>query len=167
MNVCRSVLLGLSTGDLERRTPCAELTVHGVGDHLQRSMLLLSAIAGSELTVDPDQPLAESITALAEGTVMAWRRRGIDGDVAVGRTITPARLAAEIVTLELVVHAWDIARAIGSDLAASPTLCEHVLAQARQLITEDKRGRSFAPAVATTADASPLHRLVAFTGRIP
>jgi uncharacterized protein (TIGR03086 family) len=167
VEACRNALAGVSVSDLDRRTPCAEFTVRELADHLRRSMLLLSAIAGSELSDDPELPLADSITALAQGAVLAWRQRGTDGEVAVGRTITPARLAAEIVTLELVVHAWDVARAVGSDVEASDELCAHLLAQARELITDDKRGRSFAPAVDTAADASPLHRLVAFTGRTP
>ena len=55
----------------------------------------------------------------------------------------------------------------GREPAASAGLCEHVLTQARQLITEDKRGRAFAPAVAVGADESALNRLICFTGRTP
>ena len=42
-----------------------------------------------------------------------------------------------------------------------------MLDQARQLITEDKRGRSFAAEVPVGSRATALQRLIAFTGRVP
>jgi hypothetical protein len=43
----------------------------------------------------------------------------------------------------------------------------YVLDRARELITEDKRGRSFAAEVPAGPDATVLQRLIAFTGRVP
>jgi hypothetical protein len=42
-----------------------------------------------------------------------------------------------------------------------------VLDRARDLITADKRGRSFAAEVPARPEATALQRLVAFTGRTP
>jgi hypothetical protein len=46
-------------------------------------------------------------------------------------------------------------------------VAEHVLGCARELITADKRGRSFAAEVPAGPTATALQQLVAFTGREP
>ena len=162
---CLDVLAQVTPEDLDLATPCAEFTVRELGDHLTRSLVLLSGIAGRELTPDPDVAFTESTGPLGSAAIAAWRERGVAGEVAVGRTITPAPLAADIIALELVVHGWDVARAVGTEFAAPDDLCEHLLTQSARLITDDKRGRAFALAVDVASDAPALQRLIAFTGR--
>ncbi len=65
------------------------------------------------------------------------------------------------------MHGWDIARATGRDIDVPPEVGGYVLDRARELITEDKRGRSFAAEVPAGPDATVLQRLIAFTGRVP
>jgi uncharacterized protein (TIGR03086 family) len=85
----------------------------------------------------------------------------------------PAAQVYTIVLLELVVHGWDVARAMGTSadshvrFAVPTQVVDHLLGQAPVLITADKRGRAFAQAVEVGADAAPLERLIAFTGRTP
>ena len=79
----------------------------------------------------------------------------------------PASLAVEIIPLELLVHGWDIAHATGYDIDVTPEVADYVLDRARELVTEDKRGRSFAAEVPARAEATVLQRLIAFTGRVP
>lgn len=88
---CLDVLAQLTPDTLGLATPCAEFTVGELGDHLTRSLVLLSGIAARELTADPDLKFTETTAPLGSAAVAAWRERGIAGSVAVGRTITPAR----------------------------------------------------------------------------
>ena len=44
---------------------------------------------------------------------------------------------------------------------------EHLLAQAKVLITPDRRGKGFAEPVEIGSHARPFNQLVAFTGREP
>jgi uncharacterized protein (TIGR03086 family) len=163
---CRAVLQRLTEDDLSCPTPCAGYTVGDVGEHLVRSMVLLASVAGEQV----DDPVAEAldirVAATAEAALAAWRLRGLDGQVAVGRSVLPASLAAEIIPLELLVHGWDVARATGQQIAVPADIAGYVLDRARELITEDKRGRSFAAEVAAGPDAAVLDRLIAFTGRV-
>jgi len=129
--------------------------------------VLLGGIAGREFAAPPGAALAEAVDLLGRAAIQAWRERGVAGGVAVGRTITPAPLAADIVALELVVHGWDVAQAVGTGYAVGDDLCAHLIVQAAQLITDDKRGRGFATAAEVAVGATPLQRLVAFTGRTP
>src|SRR5580700_4267540 len=155
---CQAVLRRLTEDDLARPTPCAEYTVGEVGQHVVRSMALLASVAGS---------LEEQVTVSAEAALATWRRRGLGGSVAVGRSTLPASLAVEIIPLELLVHGWDIARATGSGSDVPPEVAGYVLGRARELVTPDKRGRSFAAEVPAGPQATVLERLIAFTGREP
>jgi uncharacterized protein (TIGR03086 family) len=170
---CRAVLQRLTEEDLSRPTPCTEYTVAGVGQHLVRSMVLLASVAGEQIgtpvagPLDTTDSLDTTVGATAEAALAAWRRRGVDGSVAVGRSVLPASLAVEIIPLELLVHGWDIAHATGHHIDVTPEVAGYVLDGARELITADKRGRSFAAELPAGAAATPLQRLIAFTGRAP
>jgi uncharacterized protein (TIGR03086 family) len=164
---CRAVLQRLTQEDLLRPTPCAEYTVGDVGQHLVRSMVLLASVAGEQIGTPGAGSLDTTVAATAETALAAWRHRGLAGSAAVGRSVLPASLAVEIIPLELLVHGWDIARATGHDIDVTPEVAGYVLDRARELITSDKRGRSFAAEVPAGAGATTLHRLIAFTGRAP
>jgi uncharacterized protein (TIGR03086 family) len=164
---CRAVLQRLTEEDLSRSTPCTEYTVGDAGQHLVRSMVLLASVAGEQIDSSGAGTLDIKVAATAEAALAAWRHRGLDGSVAVGRSVLPASLAVEIIPLELLVHGWDIAHATGYDIDVTPEVAGYVLDRARELVTEDKRGRSFAAEVPAGAEATVLQRLIAFTGRAP
>jgi uncharacterized protein (TIGR03086 family) len=164
---CQAVLQRLTEDDFARATPCTEYTVGDVGQHVVRSMVLLASVAGEQIDTPVAGPLEENVAATAEAALAAWRRHGLDGPVAVGRSVMPAGLAAQIIPLELLVHGWDIAQATGQSIDASPEVASYLLARARELITQDKRGRSFAAEVPVRPEATALRRLIAFTGRPP
>jgi uncharacterized protein (TIGR03086 family) len=167
LQACRAVLRRLSPEDLLRPTPCTEYTVGEVGQHLVRSMVLLGSAAGEQIGAPVAGPLEDDVAATAEAALAAWRRRGLDGSVAVGRSVWPAGLAVEVIPLELLVHGWDIARATGGEIDVPAEIAGYVLGRARELITDDKRGRSFAAEVSAGPDATAWQRLIAFTGREP
>jgi uncharacterized protein (TIGR03086 family) len=167
LTACRSVLGRLTVDDLARPSPCAKYTVGEVGEHVVRSMVLLASVAGGSVAGSAEGGLDERVTVTAEAALAAWRRRGLDGSVAVGRSTLPASLAVEIIPLELLVHGWDIARATGSGIDVPPAAAEYVLGRARSLVTPDKRGRSFAAEVPAGPSATILERLIAFTCREP
>ena len=164
---CRAVLWPLTEDDLSRPSPCTEYTVGEVGQHVVRSMVLLASVAGDPAAGAAAGSLEEQVAVTTEAALAAWRRRGLDGTVAVGRSTLPATLAVEIIPMELLVHGWDVARATGQQIDVPPEVADHLLGRARELVTEDKRGRSFAAEVPAGPQASALQRLIAFTGRVP
>jgi uncharacterized protein (TIGR03086 family) len=164
---CRAVLWPLTEDDLSRPSPCTEYTVGEVGQHVVRSMVLLASVAGDPAAGAAAGSLEEQVAVTTEAALAAWRRRGLDGTVAVGRSTLPATLAVEIIPMELLVHGWDVARATGQQIDVPPEVADHILGRARELVTEDKRGRSFAAEVPAGPQASALQRLIAFTGRVP
>ena len=177
---CRAVLGRLTEDDLSRPSPCTEYTVGEVGQHVVRSMVLLASVAAGPVdpaagpvgsaagpAAGPVGSLEEQVAVTTEAALAAWRRRGLGGTVAVGRSTLPADLAFEIIPMELLVHGWDVARATGQQIDVPPEVADHLLDRARELVTDDKRGRSFAAEVPAGPQASALQRLIAFTGRVP
>jgi uncharacterized protein (TIGR03086 family) len=174
LTACRAVLRRLTEDDLSRPSPCTEYTVGEVGQHVVRSMVLLASVASDPaagLAAGPVGPAAgsleEQVAVTTEAALTAWRRRGVGGTVAVGRSTLPASLAVEIIPMELLVHGWDMARATGQQIDVPPEVADHLLDRARELVTDDKRGRSFAAEVPAGPQASALQRMIAFTGRVP
>ena len=166
--VCQLVLRGLTTADAARPSPCAKFTVHEVVVHLLGSLHHLGAMVGARATsTGPGNP--ETLIADAsDAAIESWRKRGTGGMVPFGGGEMPAQLAANILSVELLVHAWDIATATGQPVVVSDAVSDYVLTLARELIAAAARdGDRFAAEVAVGPDAGNLERLVAFTGRTP
>jgi uncharacterized protein (TIGR03086 family) len=78
----------------------------------------------------------------------------------------PGLVALQARTTDVLVHGWDLARAIG----ASPRALPQDVATAMALFVRARRsalpGGRFAPARPTPLDASPVDRLAAMLGRV-
>jgi uncharacterized protein (TIGR03086 family) len=169
LNVCRVVLRGLRPQDGTARTPCAKFTVDQLIEHLLGSLVSLGAAAGVQVAVPTEETAELTVTSAARQAIDGWRARGLEGTVSVGPFDLPAAAAAGILPLELLVHAWDLAKATSQPMAASEeVLSGYLLDVAKGLIRPELRDDDrFAAEVPIGSDASNLERLVAFTGRTP
>ncbi|SDG69937.1 TIGR03086 family metal-binding protein [Klenkia brasiliensis] len=77
----------------------------------------------------------------------------------------PAADHLAALTTELTVHAWDLARATGGDTRLDGELVAAGLADAQRRAGPDGLPGAYAPPVDAAADADPLVRLLAVTGR--
>lgn len=165
---CQLVLRGVRDADGTAATPCAKFTVDDLADHLLGSISSLGAMAGVEVATPPKGALEARVATAAQQTLEAWRRRGMEGEVAFGDGKIPAAMAASILSVEFLVHAWDFAEATSQDFAVSEALSDYVLGLAQELIAPQMRdGDRFGVEVEVGPDAGRLERLVAFTGRTP
>ena len=164
--VCQNVLRGIREGDVDRPTPCSDFTIGQLADHLIGSMASLGGMAGAEVISADAGTLESRVAFAAQQALEAWHRRGLEGTVKRGERDMPADLAASILSVELLVHAWDFAVATGQQVAVSDEVSNYVLDLAQRVISPQARqGGSFADAVEVGPDADILKRLVAFTGR--
>ncbi len=164
---CQLVLRPMTAADSGRPTACSEFTVAQLADHLLGSVTFLGGAAGAHFPDDTAPATIESRVAdAAQAALEAWDARGVDGMVNVAGNEIPATVAAGILSIEFLVHAWDFAQATGQQLEVSAAVSQHVLDAAQQIITpEGRRGGDFADPIQTGPDASVLDRLIAFTGR--
>lgn len=170
LRVMQQVLHPIAADDMSRPTPCAQFDVARLTDHLLKSLEALGGMAGADVPdhADSGDSVERRVIAVARPALDAWRQRGLDGTVSFGGGEMPARNACAILALELLVHAWDYARAVGRDVRAPVPLAEYVLGLAHRVIRPEVRGQAgFDDPVEVPADADALTKLVAFTGRNP
>jgi uncharacterized protein (TIGR03086 family) len=163
--------------DWRRPTPCAEWDVralvnHVVGANVRYQLLLHGAPAERvEATRSVDHLGSDalaSFVATADGVVACFSEDG-----ALDRTAHHAageRTGRELLAmrvLDAAVHAWDLARAIGSDETLDEEVVAFLLAYTADLDLGPGQ-RAFAPADAEVPpDASPRDRLLSRLGRHP
>ena len=164
--VCQHVLRGLSGDDLGHVIPASKLTVGQLAQHLVDSLVGLGVAAGGQMVGGSSGTVESQVASVGQQAVEAWTRRGLDGSVRLAAGAMPAEVAASLLSVELLVHAWDVAAATGRRLTVSDDLNRYVLELAQHVITPFvQAGGSFASAAATGPDADILERLIEFSAR--
>lgn len=152
-------------------TPCAEWTVQRLVSHLIGMNRVFAALLADEpesrsepgaVVDDPVRGYRESAVALLaafdEPDVLSRTYRGPLG-VATGAERLQIRL------YDLLVHGWDLSRAIGEPARVPDDLAERSLAFVRTQLTEHARPGRFAPAQSVPDRAPAIERLAGFLGR--
>jgi uncharacterized protein (TIGR03086 family) len=164
--VCQNILRGIPEGDLDKPTPCSKFTIGQLADHLIGSLVALGGMAGAGVIPAEIGTVESRVAFAAQQALEAWQRRGIEGTVKRGKGDMPAALAASILSVELLVHAWDFAVATGQQVTVSDEVSQYVLGLAQQVISPQLRQNgSFADAIEVVPDVDALDRLIAFSGR--
>jgi uncharacterized protein (TIGR03086 family) len=172
-----ALLTALTPDDLPRPTPCAGYDVRALGGHV------LGVLRGAAAVACGRPVPARPVFVLGAVSVLAPRVR-VDRDRLAGawadagvldrRLVTPfgtvdGREAAVAYSLELAVHAWDLATAVGraGELDAAPAAA--LLPAAEEFVPDRPRGGRvpYGPVVPVDADADPYARLAGWLGRDP
>jgi uncharacterized protein (TIGR03086 family) len=173
----RRVLAGVTHEHWELATPCSELDVrelvnHVLGGSVSYTMLLHGAAAdemaavrsvdhiGADALASFDTSAAEVVAAFEESDALERTVHYPAGDRS-GLDLLWLRVA------EWTIHAWDLARAIGGDEQLDPELVDTLLQRLEAHGTGLEGGSYYAPAKAAPPDASPQTRLLLKAGRTP
>ena len=116
----------------------------------------------------PREGPAERWAATELAIEQALGHPGLTGQVAYfdGDTRRPIDVLGAI-TGDVVIHTWDLARAVGAPEQLDADLCAIALDAARATMGASDRSGLFAPPVPTRSDASIEDRLLALRGRDP
>ncbi len=166
----RPVVDGIRPDQLDAPTPCDEYTVTGVLQHMIDGATHFSPVfRGGPSPAAPTTP---------ESTTEHWHRmmtellaavhtpgsQERDMDAPFGTV--PATTFTAYTCFDGLIHGWDLATATGQQYAPSDALVADIEAAARQIVVPGLRnGDTFAAETTPPAGASPLERLVAFSGR--
>jgi uncharacterized protein (TIGR03086 family) len=149
-------------------TPCAEWSVRELVDHTVQSQAALAGALGVDVGVGEavaaaDWPTVQAAfaDALAEPTLLEGDP---DPDVFGGM---PKHQLMGLAIGDLLIHGWDLARALGADESLPPEVVETVHLGLQRIPDEQMRGAAFGPEVEVPSDASAQDKLLAFTGRRP
>lgn len=159
-------------------TPCAEWTVRDLVDHLVTEQLWVpplvrdgAAIEEVGDTFDGDMlgpdPVASWDTAAAAARAAFAEPGALERTVHLSYGDTPARdYCAQMIT-DLVVHSWDLARAIGADEGLPDDLVATATREVTPYAEELSKSGLFAPAVQPPPGADASTRLLCLLGRRP
>ncbi|MFF5179656.1 TIGR03086 family metal-binding protein [Micromonospora sp. NPDC000316] len=149
-------------------TPCGDWTVRDLVTHVAEMNTIHLGRAGAPPPVVPpvtEDPLGawnaiqqQVRAALTDPEVAGTRVGGRLGDW------TYAEVVDRAIGMELVVHHWDLARALGFRARVDPADIDH-LWRTIELVGEDEVRFGFGPAVPPPAAADEQARLLAHLGR--
>ncbi|WP_218004719.1 TIGR03086 family metal-binding protein [Microtetraspora niveoalba] len=150
-------------------TPCTGWDVRALLDHLVWENLLWTGLAEGTLRSDfaADHLGEDHVAAFrtaARATLAAFRRPGM---LRSQYGPAPGWRLVEQVTIEMLVHGWDLARAIGRPTDLAPDVAEAIMPAVREIYGDLPRtpGGSFGPAQPVPGSATAVDRLAAYLGR--
>ena len=172
------IIAAVEPDRLGHSTPCTDWNVRDLLGHLVGVARRISAVGRDEpamsvpLVVDgiPDADWAAAWAGAVESARDVWA-----DDQLLGRIVhppfgdMPGAVALDIYIMELSVHAWDLATAVGAQPEWDDAIIGAALAGARASLPAAGRGDDLPfDDAATTADDAPLiEQLVAYFGRRP
>jgi uncharacterized protein (TIGR03086 family) len=122
-------------------------------------------VEGARAGADPDRSAVWDEVAVASSDAV-MEPDALDRTVVLSRGDTAAGDYVTEMTMDLIVHAWDLGKAIGFDQALPPDLAEFGYEQVRGWGDVSASGYFQAP-VSVPDDASAEDKLVGLTGRDP
>lgn len=156
-------------------TPCAEWDVRALVNHVVSEQLWAPLLLGGATVeevgdrFDGDQLGEDPVVAWASAAAAAREAFAAPGalrrSVELSSGCRPAEGYCQEMTLDLTVHAWDLARGIQADERLAEGLVRDVLAFIEPQVEQLAGTGLFAPPVAVGDDADPQTRLLALLGR--
>lgn len=150
-------------------SPCAEWTARQVLDHVIDTHDNTAGYVGLRLPERPTDDPAGAWATVREGMQALLddpSTAGLEFDGMTGRT-TLQQVVDDFVCFDLVVHAWDIARATGGDEQMDPAEVRRLHAQAEGFGDALRGPGVFGPEITPPTGAGEQDRLLAFLGRRP
>jgi uncharacterized protein (TIGR03086 family) len=168
--------------DLTRSTPCVEWNLTDLLTHMTAQHRGFAASAngnGADLSVWENRPLGPDPVAeyrkAAEEVLAAFAEDGVlERQFAIPEVARDAAFPADIAlamhTVDYLVHAWDVARAVGVEFIPDLDAVRATSALVAMIPDGPQRlepGASFRPVVPVAADASEFDAMLGGCGRDP
>ncbi|GAB2670497.1 TIGR03086 family metal-binding protein [Nocardia goodfellowii] len=169
------LLTEITDSQLTVPTPCSEFHVADLLDHIDEVAQGFIALARKE--GEPDRDGSAAVSTAADRAVLAERIRLLGtawDDPAAWQGSTPTAGAdltnemwGSIAYTEIVVHGWDLARAIDRPFALPDHVLRPCFDHVAEFVPNSPVPELWGPPVATSDEAPLIDRIVAITGRDP
>ena len=155
--------------DMNKPTPCPGWDVSTLVDHVIDLVVRIGDAAGITVADQTYMTPQQRVAAVMEPVIDGWHRRGMNGEIIYRDRRLPDRVAINVLALDIVVHGWDLAVALGRTLDIADPYVDYLLDFAGGALTDDVRATSgFGQSVSGYEyGVTMVERLVAFTGRDP
>ena len=160
------------TSDLRVPTPCSDWDLGALLAHMEDSLEALGEAAelgrvrvtqqGGQ--TDPGRTI-DRLVQRACRTRAAWLRRLTSAPISVADLALGRDTLAMVGALEIAVHGWDVAQAVGSGWRLPEDLAVRLHHVALAVVTPGERGTRFGEVIEVPADAPVSTRLLAHLGR--
>lgn len=156
-----AVMATMGDGDGDKTTPCDGWTVTELVDHAmfwQNRGAGVFGVDGEGVEWADLKP--QVAAALADPANLEGEAAAMGG--------MPKQGVAGLITADLLIHSWDLARSLGADETLPAAAVEATLMGLQRLPDAMLRSETmFGPAIDVADDASAQDRLIAFVGRQP
>jgi uncharacterized protein (TIGR03086 family) len=181
-DLASTALAAVTPDRLAAPTPCRDLDVRALVDHLawaavisQRAAVRVPlAIEARSLTPAPfldglpAEQWAAAVPAELDTAADAWADPAAwEGEALMGTAPLPAAVVGPLMLAEVVLHGWDLARAVGAPYDVPAALGEATLAAVTPLAQLGRDGGWYGPEVAVPDGAPAIDRALGLTGRDP
>lgn len=161
------VVVGIRPDQLDEPTPCADFTVRGVLEHMIGGGTAFAAAYRGDAPPEPDftDPIGGCAAMLGELAAAIGAPGALDRTIQAPFGEVDGESFARFVVLDGLVHGWDMAVATGQPYEPPDELVAAVQAFAEATLDPLRDGSTFGAAEPTDADATPIQKLAAYTGR--
>ena len=168
-----AVVAGIGAAQWSAPTPCTELDVRAVVNHLVSGNLLFAALVRGEPwpARGADHLGGDPLTAFQQAAVQLQAAFAAPGVLELIYTAPfgtgPGAALLHVRIVEALVHGWDLARATGQQAAFPDDVAERALAAAKQQLISrpEGTGAPFGAEVPVAEDAPAIDRLAGFLGQ--
>lgn len=155
----------------EDETPCTEFSVRELVEHVIDVQRMVPKALGERGAIDTPNgdDLKATWEAVRGAALAAYSEPGaLDKyvDSPLGGTIPAEQMVAGVMIGDILIHAWDLARATGDDDTLPEDACQVIL-EALQMMPEEalRQPGRFAPAIDLPKGADIQTQLLCYTGR--
>jgi uncharacterized protein (TIGR03086 family) len=171
------VLARVTDEQLNQPTPCEKLRLDELIAHVGMLAQAFTAAARKDFGPLTDTPPSDgadidddwrtSYPQRLEELATAWKdHEAWQGMTRAGGVELPAEVMGSVALAEVVIHGWDVARAVGTSFECDAATTAACLAHLAQFDAAGTEGM-FAAAVPIPDDAPELDRVIAMSGRDP
>jgi uncharacterized protein (TIGR03086 family) len=161
------------TSDLTLPTPCSAWDLGDLLAHMEDSLEALGEaaevgrvrVADHAERQDPGRTI-DRLVQRACNMRAAWLSRLTSAPISVGDLALGRDTLAMVGALEITVHGWDVAQAVGRGRPMPEDLAARLYPVAMVVVTPDERGTRFGPAIPVPPNAPCSTRLLAHLGRV-
>jgi uncharacterized protein (TIGR03086 family) len=174
-----AVVRTITDDQLTSKTPCTEYDVRALVNHLlfwgpslagggRKESIAPPATAESDVDLTAGDWRGD-LLAVLDTIASSWAPPAAwEGEASMGTPhLLPAPVLGDMIIGELAVHGWDLAVATGQRLDLPADLLAHLHDAVSVSAEQGREMGLFGPEVAVPADAPPLDRVLALTGRDP
>ncbi|WP_328536038.1 TIGR03086 family metal-binding protein [Streptomyces sp. NBC_00344] len=168
---------GVTSGQLSGPTPCGQwdtrtlvnhwvlYTSHGL-EHRARRRPLTGELTDRDFAAEPDW--AARYAARLDRAVGAWSDPAVwEGEIDLGAGSMPAAGIAAMITKEMAVHGWDVAKATGQEIRVPDATGTLILGVVEEYAEIYRQYEGFADPVELSGPSTDFERALALSGRDP